>query len=61
MWQHFRELKTKPRKGFENTKWLRHFVFWYYIELTQKCPESLILPLGHKTQINKGGALLRLY
>jgi len=22
-------LKTKPSKSFKNTKWLRHFVFWY--------------------------------
>jgi hypothetical protein len=29
VWQHFCELKPKPRKGFKNTKWLRHFVFWY--------------------------------
>jgi hypothetical protein len=29
VWQHFYELKTKRSKGFKNTKWLRHFVFWY--------------------------------
>jgi hypothetical protein len=29
VWLHFRELKTKPCKGFKNTKWLSHFVFWY--------------------------------
>jgi len=29
VWQHFGELITKPCKGFKNTKWLRHFVFWY--------------------------------
>ena len=28
--QHFCELKIKPRKGFKNTKWRSHFVFWYY-------------------------------
>jgi hypothetical protein len=27
--QHFCELKTKPSKGFQNTKWRSHFVFWY--------------------------------
>jgi len=26
--RHFCELKTKPCKGFESTKWLRHFVLW---------------------------------
>jgi hypothetical protein len=26
---HFRGLKTKPSKGFKNTKWRSHFVFWY--------------------------------
>jgi hypothetical protein len=29
VWLHFRELKTKPCKGFENIKWRSHFVFWY--------------------------------
>jgi hypothetical protein len=29
VWQQFYELKTQPYKGFKNTKWLRHFVFWY--------------------------------
>jgi hypothetical protein len=29
VWQHFRELKTKPSNGFKNTKWRSHFVFWY--------------------------------
>ena len=28
---HFCELKTKLSKGFKNTKWLRHFVFWCYV------------------------------
>ena len=26
---YFCDLKTKPSKGFKNTKWLRHFVFGY--------------------------------
>jgi hypothetical protein len=30
VWQQFYELKTKPYKGFKNTKWLRYFVFLYY-------------------------------
>jgi hypothetical protein len=25
------ELKTKPSKGFQSTKWLRHFVLWYQL------------------------------
>jgi hypothetical protein len=29
MLSHFWELKNKPLQGFKNTKWLRHFVFWY--------------------------------
>jgi len=31
VWLHFRELKTKPSKDFKITKWLRHFVIWYYV------------------------------
>ena len=31
MWLHFRELKPKPCKGSENTKWRSHFVFWCYV------------------------------
>ncbi|MEY3301643.1 MAG: hypothetical protein RLZZ139_15, partial [Cyanobacteriota bacterium] len=23
-------IETKPSKGFKNTKWRSHFVFWYY-------------------------------
>jgi hypothetical protein len=30
VWLHFRELKTKPCKGFKSTKWRSHFVLWYY-------------------------------
>jgi uncharacterized membrane protein len=30
VWQHFRKLKTKPSKGFQNIKWRSHFMFWYY-------------------------------
>ena len=26
--QHFYELQAKTSKGFKNTKWLSHFVFW---------------------------------
>jgi|GEM_PF-4298026 len=29
VWRYFCELKAKPCKGFESTKWLRHFVLWY--------------------------------
>ncbi|MFN7762137.1 MAG: hypothetical protein ACK5RE_15905, partial [Pseudanabaena sp.] len=29
VWQHFWELKTKPSKGFQRTKWRSHFVRWY--------------------------------
>jgi hypothetical protein len=31
VWQHFCKLKPKPCKGFKNTKWRSHFVFWYYL------------------------------
>jgi hypothetical protein len=33
VWLHFWELKTKPSKGFKITKWLSHFVIWYYIAI----------------------------
>jgi hypothetical protein len=31
VFQYFCELKTKPNKSFKSTKWLRHFVLWYYL------------------------------
>ncbi|MFN5302755.1 MAG: DUF3226 domain-containing protein [Pseudanabaena sp.] len=32
VWQHFCELKPKLCKGFKNTKSLRPFMFWYYLQ-----------------------------
>jgi len=29
VYQHFWDLKIKPSKDFQNTKWHSHFVFWY--------------------------------
>ena len=42
VWQHFCELKPKLCKGFKNTKWLRPFMFWYYLTL-QRNKKSLAL------------------